>query len=320
MKRTSRNSWTDFNLGSATISIDCDQFQIVIPADTVKGAAISSTNGLLTVRLELSAPLNVEGEDASLMQLEFPLDYAVAVPTILHQLLGQRLQMDQRLRSSRSASIRLSGSAATRPVLLVDNQPRQDLSVGARLPSRRKSSSSGVLMCRKETLLESPVANQEPVDAGRWGDASNQEEGQRLNTPPTREAGARASRAKVMEERRRELERSISQVQSNSKVGGKAAETLKKDATSRCGPEDIEKRKRSLPRGPFLLPGSPGLHSVVAEASSQDLILLVVRDLSNFATVGVLEQIYQRWFPGRCQHRDIPITGGGHQAAKTSVH
>ena len=315
-----RTSWADFSLGSATIGIDCDQYQGVISADAVERAAISTTTGFLVLQLELSTPLDIEGEeDASLVQLGLPLGSA-AVPTILHQLLGQRLKMKQRLRSSRSASIRLSGSAATRPVLLVDNQPRQDLSVGARLPSRRKSSSSGVLMCRKETLLESPVANQEPVDAGRWGDASNQEEGQRLNTPPTREAGARASRAKVMEERRRELERSISQVQSNSKVGGKAAETLKKDATSRCGPEDIEKRKRSLPRGPFLLPGSPGLHSVVAEASSQDLILLVVRDLSNFATVGVLEQIYQRWFPGRCQHRDIPITGGGHQAAKTSVH
>ena len=40
---------------------------------------------------------------------------------------------------------------------------------------------------------------------------------------------------------------------------------------------------------PPLLPGSPGLHSVVAEARSQDLILLVVRDLGNLATVGVLK-------------------------------
>ena len=40
---------------------------------------------------------------------------------------------------------------------------------------------------------------------------------------------------------------------------------------------------------PPLLPGSPGLHSVVAEAGSQDLILLVVRDLGNLPTVGVLK-------------------------------
>ena len=40
---------------------------------------------------------------------------------------------------------------------------------------------------------------------------------------------------------------------------------------------------------PPLVPGSPGLHSVVAEARSQDLILLVVRDLSNLPTVGVLK-------------------------------
>ena len=40
---------------------------------------------------------------------------------------------------------------------------------------------------------------------------------------------------------------------------------------------------------PPLVPGSPGLHSVVAEARSQDLILLVVRDLSNLSTVGVLK-------------------------------
>ena len=41
---------------------------------------------------------------------------------------------------------------------------------------------------------------------------------------------------------------------------------------------------------PPLLPGSPGLNSVVAEARSQDLILLIVRDLSNLATVGVLKK------------------------------
>ena len=236
MQQTTRISWADFNLGSATISIDCDQFQIVIPADTVKGAAISSTNGLLTVRLELSAPLNVEGEDASLMQLEFSLDYAAAVPTILHQLLGQRLQMDQRLRSSRSASIRLPGGAAAQPVAPVDNQPRQEL--GARVPARRKNSSSGVLMCRKATLLESPAVS---------GDAAIQEEeDQRVDMPPRRETSARAARAKVMEERRRELEQSISQAETKSRQrsADKAAETQKKDATSGRGQDAAEKRKR----------------------------------------------------------------------------
>ena len=84
MKRISHNSWTDFNLGSTTISINCDEFQMVIPADTVKAAANSSFNGLLTVQLELSAPINIESEVASLIQLEFPLSYAAAVPTFLH--------------------------------------------------------------------------------------------------------------------------------------------------------------------------------------------------------------------------------------------
>ena len=72
---------------------------MVIPADTVKAAANSSFNGLLTVQLELSAPINIESEVASLIQLEFPLSYAAAVPTFLPKLLGQRLQMDLRIRS-----------------------------------------------------------------------------------------------------------------------------------------------------------------------------------------------------------------------------
>ena len=46
-------------------------------------------------------------------------------------------------------------------------------------------------------------------------------------------------------------------------------------------------------------PGRPCLDSVVAESRSQDLIFLVVRDLSNLATVGVLWQersgFLQRW-------------------------
>ena len=201
----------------------------------MKGAAISSTNGLLTVRLELSAPLNVEGEDASLMQLEFSLDYAAAVPTILHQLLGQRLQMDQRLRSSRSASIRLPGGAAAQLVAPVDDHPHQELA--ARVPARRKNSSSGVLMCRKATLLESPAVS---------GDAANQEEGgQSVDMPPRRETSARAARAKVMEERRRELEQCISQAETKSRQrsADKAAETQKKDATSGRGQDAAEKRR-----------------------------------------------------------------------------
>ena len=41
---------------------------------------------------------------------------------------------------------------------------------------------------------------------------------------------------------------------------------------------------------PLLLQLSrPSLHSVVAESRSQDLIFLVVRDLSNLATVRVLK-------------------------------
>ena len=124
-------SWADFNLGSATISIDCDDSQVVIPADTVKAAVISSSNGndLLKVRLELSTPLSVEGEDASLLELKFSLGSSatVAVSTVLHQLLGQRLQIEQRLRSSRSGSIRLPGGAAAQLAASDDYQPHQEM-------------------------------------------------------------------------------------------------------------------------------------------------------------------------------------------------
>merc|ERR1719209_544184 len=160
VQQTTRSSWADFNLGSATIGIDCDQFQIVIPADTVERATISSLTGLLAVGFDLSTPFNLnEGEEATLVKLEFSLD-STAVPTILHQLLGQRLEMEQNLRSSRSAPIRLPGSALAQSVACVDDQPHQQLAGEARVPARRKSSSSGVLMCRKVTLLESPAASQ----------------------------------------------------------------------------------------------------------------------------------------------------------------
>ena len=103
------------------------------------------------------------------------------------------------------------------------------------MPARRKSSSSGVLMCRKVALLDSPAANQSQSCEVIARDV--QEESQRANTPPTREGSARASRAKMMEERRRELERSISQAQSKprdrSMAKAKAAATQKKDGTTR---------------------------------------------------------------------------------------
>jgi len=148
--------------------------------------------------------------------------------------------MDQRIRSSRSASIRLPGAAAVQQVASV--QPHQELT--ARVPARRKRSSSGVLMCRKGTLRESPSTNLSGVDGFQQG-------GQSVDTPPTRpptrETSARAARAKVMEERRRELEQGISQAQTKSRQrsAGKAAETLKTGATSGRGQDTVGKRKRS---------------------------------------------------------------------------
>jgi len=245
-----RTSWADFNLGSATIGIDCDQFQIAIPADTVARATISSITGLLAVRFDLSTPLNLnEGEEATWVKLDFSLA-CTAVSTILHQLLGQRLEMETNLRSSRSAPIRLARSAPAQQFACVDDQHHQELTGDARVPARRKSSSSGVLMCRKVTLLESSAANQSQsgeVDARDSRDVAVQEESQRANTPPTREGSARVSRAKMMEERRRELERSISKAQSKSRdrSAGKAAEAQKKDGTSRSGQDAVKKRKRS---------------------------------------------------------------------------
>jgi hypothetical protein len=90
-------------------------------------------------------------------------------------------------------------------------------------------------MCRKATLLESQEVNQSSIDA----------EGQRADIPPTGEDRARAERAKVMEERRRELEQSISQAQIKSKQrsGDQAAGKQKVDAKSRGG-QDAAKKKR----------------------------------------------------------------------------
>merc|ERR1719402_2092210 len=95
-------------------------------------------------------------------------------------------------------------------------------------------------MCQKATLLESPAVTLSGVDARESRDTAIQE---RVDTPPIREASARAARAKVMEERRRELEQSISQAKTKSKPKAqnksnkrsgedKADEKQKKKATS----------------------------------------------------------------------------------------
>ena len=207
----------------------------------MKAAVISSSNGndLLKVRLELSTPLSVEGEDASLLELKFSLGSSatVAVSTVLHQLLGQRLQIEQRLRSSRSGSIRLPGGSAAQLVASAANQPYQQSPGDARAPARRKSSTSGALMCRKAIVLEPLEVNQSSIDA----------EGQRADMPPAGDR-ARAERAKAMEERRRELEQSISLAETKSKQRSvdQAAGKQKDDAKSRGGQDAAKKRSSRI--------------------------------------------------------------------------
>ena len=97
-----RSCYADFNLGSATISIDCDRYRMVIPTDTVEKAVISPITDLI-VQLELSTPLDLEGEGARLVLLQFPLDSSV--PSILRQMLGQRLKMVERRQGPASARV-----------------------------------------------------------------------------------------------------------------------------------------------------------------------------------------------------------------------
>ena len=97
-----RSCYADFNLGSATISIDCDRYRMVIPTDTVEKAVISPITDLI-VQLELSTPLDLEGEGARLVLLQFPLDSSV--PSILRQMLGQRLKMVEKRQGPASARV-----------------------------------------------------------------------------------------------------------------------------------------------------------------------------------------------------------------------
>ena len=242
------SSWMDVNLGSASIGIECGQHQIVIPAATVARATVLA-HGFFEVRLDLSVPLNIDGEDASLVKLKFHLDSGI--PALLHKLLGHKVEMDQRPRGSRSEAIKVPGSKAAEEVVCDKMQLHQETTREARVPARRKSSTSGVVDCRKMPLPEPPLVPGQPsaVDTEELRDDAVQEElllGQRKGTS-SRESGARASRAKAMDERRRELERNISS-QAKPNDSRRRSTPKPSGATGRRGQGVEEKKRRKSSR------------------------------------------------------------------------
>ena len=242
------SSWMDINLGSASIGIECGQHQIVIPAATVERATVLSHAGFFEVRLDLSDPLNIDAEDASFVKLKFHLDSGI--PALLHNLLGHKVEMDRRPRGSRSEAIKVPGSTAAEAVVCDKKQLYQETTSEARVPARRKSSTSGVVDCRKMPLPEPSLVPGQPsaVDTEELRDDAVQEEpllGQRNGTS-SRESGARASRAKAMDERRRELERNISVAKPNN---SRRRSTIKPSgATGRQGQGVEEKKRRKSSR------------------------------------------------------------------------
>ena len=128
------------------------------------------------------------------------------------------------------------------------------------MPARRKSSTSGVVDCRKMPLPEPSLVPGEPcaVDTEELRDDAVQEElllGQRNGTS-LRESGARASRAKAMDERRRELERNIkpnnirrrSTLKPSEETGrrGQGVEEKKRRKSSRSIGEVVCRKQRAL--------------------------------------------------------------------------
>ena len=257
----------DINLGSASITIDL----ITIPAATVARATVTSLVGFFKVRLHLNNPLNIDGEDASFVKLKFHLDSGI--PALLHKLLGHKVEMDQRQRGSRSEAFKVPGSTAAEAVVCDKKQLYQETTSEARVPARRKSSTSGVVDCRKIPLPEPSLVSGQPctVDTEELRDDAVQEElllGQRKGTS-SRESGARASRAKAMDERRRELELNIldaakpndSRRRSTPKPSG---------ATGRRGQgvEEKKRRKSSRSIGEVVCRNQRALQSPLNDASN----------------------------------------------------
>ena len=125
-------------------------------------------------------------------------------------------------------------------------QLHQETTREARVPARRKSSTSGVVDCRKMPLPEPSLVPGQPsaVDTEELrGDAVQEE---LLLGTSSRESGARASRAKAMDERRRELERNISVAKPNN---SRRRSTIKPSgATGRQGQGVEEKKRRKSSR------------------------------------------------------------------------
>ena len=275
------SSWMDINLGSASIGIECGHHQIVIPAATVARATILSHVDFFEVRLDLSVPLNIDGEDASFVKLKFRLDSGI--PALLHNLLGHKVEMDQRSRGSRSEAIKVPGSTVADEVVCDKMQLHQETTREARVPARRKSSTSGVVDCRKMPLPEPSLVPGQPctVDTEELRDDAVQEElllGQRKGTS-SRESGARASRAKAMDERRRELERNISDV-AKPNDSRRRSTPKPSGATGRRGQGVEEKKRRKSSRS---------IGEVVCR--KQRAMQSPLNDVSNVADKGGVEPI-----------------------------
>ena len=168
--------------------------QLVVPVDDVEQAHVSWQMGFLKATFVLSTSLQLEDEEVSKVQVVFS-DDSKAV-TILQQMLGDRLKVEERrARGSRSAPVKVVGDvdeASTSNHLQV---------------SKRKISTSGVVMCRK--LVESSAAAD--------GEEMQKEKSQPViskTSNTTQDSGAEVlsknTRAKEMANRRRELEQSVS--------------------------------------------------------------------------------------------------------------
>ena len=223
----SSRSWADFNLGASTISMECGKFQVVVALDNIEQAHVSCRMGFLKATFVLSTSLQLEEEEVAKVQVVFSDDSKAL--TILQQMLGDRLKVEERrARGSRSAPVKVVGD-----VVEASTSNHQQV-------SKRKSSSSGIVDCRKLSLMESSAAaEEEELEKER----SRPIISKTSNT--TQDSGAdvlsKNTRAKEMANRRRELEQSVAREPINIR---QRSEDRKHKSTKKEIKEVGEKKKR----------------------------------------------------------------------------
>ena len=221
----SSTCWADFNLGASTISMEWGQFQVVVALDNIEQAHVSCQMGFLKATFVLSTCLQLEEEEVAKVQVVFSDDSKVA--TILQQMLGDRLKVEERrARGSRSALVKVK---VVGDVVEASTSNHQQV-------SKRKSSSSGVLMVESFAAVEEEELGKErsqPIIS------------KTSNT--TQDSGAdvlsKNTRAKEMANRRRELEQSVSRESIN--IRHRSGDRNHKSTTKETK-EAKEKEKRRM--------------------------------------------------------------------------